>query len=60
MITKTYKCAVCGGIFDSEWTDEEAEAERQKNFGGEPKEDDALVCDDCYKEIIRQLGNPNN
>lgn len=60
MITKTYKCTVFGGTFDSEWTDEEAEAERKENFVGKPKPDDEIVCDVCYKEIIRQLGNPNN
>lgn len=50
-----YRCDCCGGIFDKGWSDEEARAEAEQQFGealhaeGEPP---ALVCDDCYNEIM--------
>lgn len=47
-----YQCAMCGGIFEKEWTDEEAEAELKEIFGDVPKENCGIVCDDCYKKAL--------
>ncbi len=49
MINNTYKCAKCAGIFEKEWSDEEASAEYERDFGKNPGDTDCLVCDDCYK-----------
>ena len=54
-----YKCYVCNGIFEKEWSDEEAIKECEDNFGKEitnVKDDDlAIICDDCYQKIMPQL-----
>lgn len=46
-----FKCAMCGGVFEKGWTDEEATAEAVSIFG-EHREDDAIVCDDCWNEFM--------
>ena len=51
---KTYTCARCGGRFESDWSEEEAQAEYERNFPGAtaaklPREE---VCDDCYKVLM--------
>ncbi len=48
----TYQCDACGGVFDKAWSDEEAGAERDKNFPGLEPEDQAVVCDDCYRKMM--------
>jgi DNA-directed RNA polymerase subunit RPC12/RpoP len=50
-----YKCAVCGGVFDKVWSDEEAMEEYHKEFPGVPDEDREIVCDDCWNEITAQV-----
>lgn len=47
-----FKCAYCGGVFDKEWTDAEAKAELETNFGDWPVEECAVVCDDCYEKFF--------
>ena len=51
-----YRCAVCKGVFEKAWTDEEADAERISNFPDVPKEECATICDDCYQA----MGFPKN
>jgi hypothetical protein len=48
--TKEYQCAVCKGVFQNGWTDEEARAEQEAN--GWKDADCDIVCDDCYDAII--------
>ena len=48
----TYQCAMCGGIFETEWTDEEAIEELHEAFGEVMVDDCEIVCDDCYKKIM--------
>ena len=43
-----YKCAMCHGIFDFEWSDEEAKIEAEGK--GLDVSDCGIVCDDCYKK----------
>jgi len=46
-----FKCFHCGGVFEKDWTDEEAKAESIINgFTGDNYTPDELciVCDDCY------------
>lgn len=45
-----YTCAKCHGKFIRGWTDEEAEAEYDRNFSGNIVARD-IVCDDCYKAM---------
>lgn len=51
-----YECAMCGGVFEKAWSEEEARAEYVNNFGTTVAESDdgVIVCDDCYKEIDPQ------
>lgn len=50
-----YRCDQCGEIFDKGRTDEEAHAEAVQTFGAAldpPGDPPAVVCDDCYDEIM--------
>lgn len=47
-----YTCAMCGEENESERSREEAWAEHDKNFPGEPHESAASVCDDCYQQMV--------
>ena len=49
-----YQCAMCKGIFEKGWSNEEAKAEAREFFGKPPKEwnDTPLViCDDCFQKV---------
>ncbi len=46
-----YRCALCKGVFEKGWSDEEAKAEYGQVFPGKPLEEADVVCDDCYKRI---------
>jgi len=48
-----YICDYCKGVFEFGWSEEEAEEELKKNFGDIQKDECVLVCDDCYKELMR-------
>ena len=49
-----FKCAHCDGVFEKEWTDEEAKQEFAERFPAEAKskEHTVVVCDDCYKALL--------
>ena len=47
-----YKCARCDGVFEYEWTDEEAIKEKEQNFPSISLKECIIVCDDCYKELM--------
>lgn len=46
-----YTCAMCEKECESEWTEEEAIAEKERDFGAVPLEECDVVCDDCYQQI---------
>ena len=48
---------MCEGEFESEWTEAEAIAEKERDFGSVPLEECDQVCDVCYKQISPQ-NNP--
>ena len=55
----TYICECCGGVFEKERTDEEANAEAEDVFGvknASEQEDMAIICDDCYKKMQNHFG----
>jgi len=50
-----FRCKQCGGIFEEEWTEEQALAEYRKIFGRLPnalKEDKEALCDGCYRKTM--------
>ena len=51
-MSKTFTCNHCGGVFESNWTEEEAKAEQHKNWGDIPDEDMVQICDDCYQKFM--------
>lgn len=52
-----YKCAVCNGEFEKGWSDEEAHEEYLKNFGKNNTDEIEIICDDCYKLVMKKLTN---
>jgi hypothetical protein len=57
----TYKCAECGGTFTKGWSDDEADAEALQTLGVRMlTPGTALVCDDCYPEILRRRNEGRN
>jgi rubredoxin len=51
-MTDTYRCAVCGEVFDKGWSNEEAEAERALMYGDAvPVEECSTLCEDCYMKL---------
>lgn len=48
---------MCGGTFESGWTDEEAQKEAEAVFGIIPKAEQQVVCDECYQQL-KPTANP--
>jgi hypothetical protein len=46
-----YTCSMCKGVCESQWTEAEAIAEKNRDFGNVPLEECDIVCDDCYQQI---------
>lgn len=42
-----FRCDMCGGVFPTEWSDEDAQAECEQHFPGYEGET-SVVCDDCF------------
>jgi len=55
-----YQCAICKGVFEKGWSDEEAENEVKEIWGEIPQEERAVICDDCFNrrnpEEIKEVG----
>jgi len=49
-----YRCAQCGGEFESDRPDEEAAAEKQAVFGTPHTVDDPVVCEECYQRMVKR------
>jgi len=48
-----FVCAVCGGKFVTDWSQEEAEQELEDQFGVQPHQVPTdIVCDDCYQIMM--------
>lgn len=52
-----FRCCECGGIFEKGWTEEEAIEEQRIVFNEEPKDDDVVMCDDCYQKFAAKIFN---
>lgn len=63
----TFTCAICGNVYEKEWSDSEADEECERLFGisnatsriGDTEDDCAYVCDDCFQMIRpdRKIGS---
>ena len=54
---KTFKCAMCKKRFPFiESENEEAIKELKTTFGSIPVDECEIVCDDCYKKVMEELG----
>lgn len=51
-MTATFTCALCGETYEKDWTDEEAEAEKDQLWGDVPLEECEIICDDCFKQVV--------
>ncbi len=51
LVSDTYECAQCHGVFTKAWSDEEAIAEAEALWtpGEMAEEGAAVICDDCFK-----------
>ncbi len=48
----TFKCDMCGGVFEKGQSEEEALAEYKQHFGIDMRpEEVGLCCDDCWEKI---------
>jgi hypothetical protein len=46
-----FTCEACGETFPKAWTDEDAHAEASAVFRPEEREDEAVVCDGCWRAM---------
>jgi rubredoxin len=52
VISETFICEMCRGVFPKEPGDEEiAIAEAEARFGAIPESERAIVCDNCYQQV---------
>ena len=54
-----YQCAECGNIYEKGVSDEEVLKEKEDLWGDFPMEQCAIVCDDCFKSIMKKYANLN-
>ena len=52
-----YQCDQCGGIFEKGWSDDDAKKEKERLFPSLKKENESIVCDDCFRIIMEVLCN---
>jgi len=50
-------CAMCGKTEERTTPEDEMRSELEENFGAFPVEGCVIVCDDCYKEIMKARGS---
>jgi len=57
---REFTCSRCKITFTAGWTEEEAIAEREKDFPDTPQEQCVRVCEECYNKIMRAWRTRNN
>jgi hypothetical protein len=55
MTNSQFRCDMCGGTFDKEWSKEEAETESLGLFGPLSSNERAIVCDDCFAKVMARV-----
>jgi len=51
-MSRIYTCANCKQTFESDWSDDAARDEAREVLGRDVRDDDSIVCDDCYNKIM--------
>jgi hypothetical protein len=46
-----FTCEHCGGTFIKDWSEDEAVAEKDRDYPGVALKDCGVICDDCYQEF---------
>lgn len=54
---ESFTCDLCGDTCVSNWSEEEAQAEYEQNFGAYVSEEKGVLCDDCYQLFMRWFEN---
>ena len=54
-MNETFTCALCNQTFEKEWSDEEAIAEAEADFGYFNQAVFDVICDDCYRAMVESL-----
>lgn len=49
-----YVCENCKRTFYEAWTEAEAMAEYATNFPDSQGEEKVIICDDCYRQLMRE------
>ena len=47
-----FRCTNCGGVYEKDWSDEEAKKEYDDLYPTIPFSEAVIVCDECYKKIM--------
>jgi hypothetical protein len=48
-VSDTYTCAICGVVFESSRSNDEAMQESKALWGDYEPDDLAVICDDCFR-----------
>lgn len=51
-VSKKFCCDSCGEEFESDWSDDAAEAEALELWGEIEERDRAIVCDPCFRKMV--------
>jgi hypothetical protein len=49
----TYTCEACNQVFEKGRSDDEAMAESKQMWGDIPPEDQAVICESCFREFTK-------
>ncbi len=60
MAKETFTCLNCLETFEKGWSDEEALAEKDDLYSDTLLTDCAIVCDDCFNEIMDFTGREHD
>jgi len=60
-MSDTYVCGACKKTLSFiEGADEKAHKEAEEKFPDTPTDEYAIICDDCYKNIVRAMNTGDN
>ena len=58
-MSRYFRCSACATVFRSSISDEEAQAEAERDFPGHKPEDMDVLCDDCYEAFTTAMDKPH-
>lgn len=50
---RSFTCDCCGNTYTSGWSEAEAEAEAQREWGGVEPDERRVICDTCHDAFMR-------